>query len=428
MAGSTRSIRPKVLPAAAGESIRRPAPAGDHRGVDATTSALNRTSVQPSPPTARLVGLDVARALAVFGMFAAHTMSGGWLFSLVEGRAAALFAVLAGVSIALLSGGSQPYTGDRMRMSRVRIAVRAVLLFVLGLALTSLQTPAMVILSFYGVLFLVSIPLLRVRSTTLAVLAAVFAIGGPLLSFVLRQGIETNMIGYVPSFGDFGSGTGLWTLLHSLLLTGAYPVLTWLPFVLVGMALGRLDLRAVRGRIVVLGAGLGVLGYGASWLAMNVFGVRESLLAILPPGLPPQLLDIVMSSSYGHVPTTSALWLFSSGAHSGTPFEIVGASGVAMAVLGLCLFAERLRGALTPLASVGALALTAYAGHLLALKAFGVKQLQEVMSSGYTYVPWLVLVAVTLVFCTAWRKLLGRGPLEWVLHQASIAPARMSRS
>lgn len=132
-----------------------------------TTDALDETtSSPPRSPTARLIGLDVARGLAVLGMIAVHAGAGGWPQQLAAGRAAALFAVLAGVSIALMSGGTRPH--ENLAAARVRIAVRAVLLFLLGLALSSLQVPAMVILAFYGVLFLVALPLLRLRAAALA--------------------------------------------------------------------------------------------------------------------------------------------------------------------------------------------------------------------------------------------------------------------
>ncbi|WP_344137822.1 heparan-alpha-glucosaminide N-acetyltransferase domain-containing protein [Saccharopolyspora halophila] len=398
--------------------------------MEATThlTGTQQSPEQESPKRghqARLVGLDVARGLAVFGMFAAHVMPPTyWPSSLASGRAAALFAVLAGVSISLLSGGSRPHAGTRMRTSRVRIAVRAVLLFLLGLGLTTLQVPAMVILAFYGVLFLLSIPLLRLRAAALAILAAVLAVGAPLLSYVLRGGVETNRLGYTPDFGDFGSLDGFWTAVHSLLLTGAYPVLTWLPFLLTGMSLGRLDLLAVRGKLIAVGAGLAALGYGGSWIAMNPLGGHDVLLSTLPPGLPPKLLDAVLSSSMGTAPTTSPVWLLTAGAHSGTPFDIVGASGVAIAVIGACLFGQRLRGPLLPVSSVGALALTSYAGHLLVLKAVGAERMGQLIAE-HPYVPWLALMVGTAVLTIGWRVLLGRGPLEWALHHASTAPARL---
>lgn len=395
-------------------------------GVEATAQLIPSTQEpREQEQRARLVGLDVARGLAVLGMFAVHVMSPtDWPSALASGRAAVLFAVLAGVSIALLSGGSQPFAGTRMRFSRVRIAVRAVLLFLLGVGLATLQVPAMVILAFYGVLFLLSIPVLRLRAGTLAILAAVLAVGAPVLSFVLRGGSETNRLGYTPNFGDFGSLDGLWTVLHSLLLTGAYPVLTWLPFLLTGMALGRLDLLAVRAELIAVGSGLAVLGYGGSWVAMHPLGGQEVLLSTLPPGLPPKLLDVVLSSSMGTTPTTSPVWLLTAGAHSGTPFEIVGASGVAIAVIGICLYGQRLRRPLLPISSVGALALTSYAGHLLVLKAFGTERMAQ-LAAEHSYAPWLVLMAGTVLVTTAWRAFLGRGPLERALHHASTAPARL---
>jgi peptidoglycan/LPS O-acetylase OafA/YrhL len=68
---------------------------------------------------ARLVGVDLARALAVFGMFTVHvgpapTPGGGvgdWFLGLASGRASALFATLAGFSLMLIAGRLEPKTG-----------------------------------------------------------------------------------------------------------------------------------------------------------------------------------------------------------------------------------------------------------------------------------------------------------------------------
>jgi uncharacterized membrane protein len=65
----------------------------------------------------RIVGLDVARCLALLGMVATHVLldrgADGDLTStqwLAGGRASALFAVLAGASLALMTGGRRPAT------------------------------------------------------------------------------------------------------------------------------------------------------------------------------------------------------------------------------------------------------------------------------------------------------------------------------
>ena len=79
-----------------------------------------------------LVGIDVARTVALVGMIATHVLDGrtttGELTTvqwLAGGRASALFAVLAGISIALMSGGAQPVRGRTRTV--LGLAARAVL-------------------------------------------------------------------------------------------------------------------------------------------------------------------------------------------------------------------------------------------------------------------------------------------------------------
>ena len=383
------------------------------------------------PTTARLVGLDVARGLAVLGMFAAHAgpvEPGNWLRELVSGRSAALFAVLAGVSIALLSGDERPRNRSWAAAS-ARIAVRAAILFPLGLALTSMQVPAQVILAFYAVLFLLSIPLLRLRAGVLGALAAGTAIAGPLVSFWIRKTAgQADELGFTPSLADLTSLGGLGRAFQAILLDGAYPVLTWIPFMLAGMAVGRLDLRAraVRLRLAGVGAALALLGYGGSWLALNAFGGRERILALFA-GLPPELIDeILTTSAQGTSYIADPAMLLLAAPHSGTPFEVVGAGGFALAVIGLSLLvSDRLRLLISPLAAVGALALTAYVGHLVALRIYGTENLIATLGD-QPYLPWLVLVISALVTTTVWRFALGRGPLEWILHRASTGAASLA--
>ncbi|SFD90352.1 Protein of unknown function [Actinopolyspora alba] len=367
----------------------------------------------------------MARGLAVLGMFAAHTVPPGWLYTLVSGRSSALFAVLAGVSIALLSGGTEPHTGRRRTLSAVRIAVRAVVLFVLGLVLTSMQVPAMVILTFYGVLFVLAIPLLPLRATWLAVLAAVLAVVTPLVSFLIRSDIPIpNRLGYTPDLADFTSIEGVAEAFRAIVLTGAYPVLTWIPFLLAGMALGRLGPLGRKEPLVALGIGLALLGYGVSWLALYVFGGLERIVGLYRGKFPPRVVEELLASNLGTVPTEDPVYLLTAGAHSGTPFEIIGATGVALTVIGLCLFAERSRTTLFPLAAVGALALTCYVGHLLVLRAFGPGGLARLIG-GHSYGLWLVLAVGALLCAALWRRFLGRGPLEWALHRLSALTGRV---
>ena len=386
----------------------------------ATSPDLSTTLPRGGASTGRLIGLDLARGIAVIGMFTVHAPPAAGLLEVFHGRAAVLFAVLAGVSLSLIDDPQRP---SARTPARARIAIRAVVLFVLGLALTSIHAPFMVILQSYGVLFLLSLPVLRLRATALAALAAAWAVAGPLMSFAIRSHMPTpRVLGYVPGFGDVTSWHGIGFALQSVLLTGAYPVLTWVPFVLTGMALGKLDLRAVRGHLVGFGAVLALAGYGISWMAMHIFGGFDRVLALLP-GIPPSLVPLVLGSDLGTVPTTDPVYLLTSTPHSGTTFEIVGSTGVAVAVLGACLFAERFRRALAPLAAVGALPLTSYVGQCFLLQAFASPALKTTVA-GQPVVRWLLLVTAAVVFTAVWRRFLGRGPLERGLHRLSCVPTR----
>src|SRR3954452_3503425 len=109
----------------------------------------------------RVTGLDVARALAVFGMLGAHfggmsadvgAAPSSWL-GVVHGRSSILFAVLAGVSVALLTGRTLPPAGEDLLRGRIRLLVRAAWVFGIGIALAALDTGIDVILAVYAVLF-----------------------------------------------------------------------------------------------------------------------------------------------------------------------------------------------------------------------------------------------------------------------------------
>ena len=95
---------------------------------------------EPAPSTGRLVGVDLARALAVFGMYVVHlgpsvtstSGVGAWVRHATEGRSSALFATLAGFSLMLIAGRLEPKTGVAGRQAKARIAIRAVVLLVLA--------------------------------------------------------------------------------------------------------------------------------------------------------------------------------------------------------------------------------------------------------------------------------------------------------
>ncbi|WP_224391020.1 heparan-alpha-glucosaminide N-acetyltransferase domain-containing protein [Pseudonocardia sp. ICBG1293] len=367
---------------------------------------------------ARLLGLDAARGLAVLGMFVAHfnpyqTFPDSTLQAIVSGRSAGLFAVLAGITTALLSGADDPPAGAAMRERRVRLAVRAVLLFGLGLALTALGTSVKEILTAFAALFLLALPILRVRPVLLAAAAALLAVLGPVVSFLLRAGIVGDEgVGETIAPWHLTSPAGIAHAALVLTVTGVYPLLTWAPFLLAGMAIGRLPLReaAVRRALVLGGATVTAACYGLSWLLTGPLGGYALMAADL--GTDVAEARRLATTAIGAVPTVHPVALLTTAGHSGAPLEIGGVIGLSMVLLGVLLvLGDRVPGPLTPLIAVGSLALTCYVGHIVVIAILGPELLARLFIE-HLYLVLVAMVVGALVLATVWRSRLGQGPLE----------------
>ncbi|MFB8274566.1 DUF418 domain-containing protein [Nocardia colli] len=376
---------------------------------------------------ARLLGVDLARGLAVLGMYAAHVGPDpreggveGFVMELTHGRSSALFAFLAGFSILLITGRRVPKVGQAGRQARVKILIRAGILLVIGTALTATGTKVEVILAYYGMYFLLALPFARLRAGALAVLAAVSALVLPQIVFLVSRDLgwadavdRFDPIAWSGSRGDpIGSGDGI----VGLLVTGNYPALSWMPFVFAGMAVARLDLAAnlVRVRLAWTGVGLAVLGYGGSALALQVApGVRER------PG-------IMYAPWWSDMAEDPAGWRYQLGAmpHSETTLSIVANTGVALTVLIACLAAcdgsRQFSKMATPLIAVGSMSLTAYVFHVVAIAILGF----DVLPAGSLPV-LLGLSAIIMMFAYCWSRFFRRGPLEWLLHRATTVAKRV---
>ncbi|WP_320774719.1 DUF418 domain-containing protein [Streptomyces sp. CRN 30] len=394
-----------------------------------------------TPQTGRLTGIDLARGLAVLGMYCAHvgpdaTVGGpvGFLFELTHGRSSALFAVLAGFSLVVLTGRPRPRTGRAGRQAKGRVAVRAVVLIALGYALTDLDTSVEVILVCYGLLFLAVLPLARLRSGQLAVVAAAGALALPQLWYAVRMSAETSgWADTVVALDPLARLTGTDGFVE-VLFTGSYPALTWMPFMVAGMAVGRLDLGrpGVRRRLALTGGALTVLGYGGSWLALHLAGPGAlRVIGAATDGGPATTAwwSDVVGTPVDRIPLA---WLLVAAPHSQTTPSVLGGTGVALLVIAGCLAAAarlpRLTRTATPLSAVGRTALTAYVLHIVALWALTdlwyVPALED--DSGLSTLPVLfAFVAVALVAATVWTRRHRRGPLEQVLHTVTGVATRI---
>ena len=371
---------------------------------------------RPGRP-ARLAGVDAARAVALAGMAAAHILPvmapGGTetvAGAVAAGRSSALFAVLAGVGVALATGGRTPPAAGRAHLAAAAgLLVRAVLLGVVGLALVELEPPVAVILAYYGLLFVVATPLLRLRTPALAGLAVLWTVAGPVASHLLRAG-RRAWPGDQPGFGALAAPG---TLLRELLLTGYYPVLPWTAYLLVGLAVGRADLRSRR-------VAAGLLAGGA---VLAVAAAAGSALLLGPGGGGAVLGARPAQQWFGTVPTDTWWWLAVEAPHTGTPLDLAHTTGTALAVLGAMLLLARAAPALLwPLAAVGSLPLTLYTVHVAALALFPPAAAQAAGIGLGTLLA--VHLAGALLIGVLFRLAGRRGPLEAVVGALAGAARR----
>ena len=353
----------------------------------------------------RLAGVDLARGLAVLGMLAAHLLDtedfvprdpSSWL-DIVNGRSSILFAVLAGLSISLVTGGTRPVEGTRRARASARLALRGALLWVIGMLLVLTGVPVYVILPAYALLFALSLPFLGMRARGLFLTAGALALVMPWVQPVLDA-------------APIWSGRGGEELESAL--GWHYPFPVWIAFLLVGMGLGRLDLRLLPEQVILVlsGTALALAGY-------------EMALATAPAVAGDLYLSAALSAED----------------HSAGLGEVVGSGGFALAVIGLCLLLCRtpLRWVAVPLRAVGSMPLTAYVLQLVvwaavALAVLGdTSDLRGIRDLGLFEPLTLGLVAG----CTVWALTVGRGPLEamidavvrFVVGRDAVSPGARER-
>ncbi len=337
-------------------------------------------------------------------------------FVVAAGRSSALFAVLAGVGLALLTRWDDHTSRRRRAYDRVAITTRAVLLVAIGLALGVPDSGVAVILVSYGVLFVLALPFLGLGPRALMAWAAGTALVAPVVSHVVRPALASPSYD-VPTLEFFDRS---WVDSASeLLLTGYYPAIPWMAYIFAGLAIGRLDLRerSTAWRMLGLGSLLAVGAWVTSRLLLEELSGITRLRAETSElfGRPlEQSLDIGL---FGTTPTGSPWWLAVVTPHTATPLDLAATIGSAMAALGICLLlVTRRHWWAAPFVAVGGMSLTVYTLHVLLLDGV----LPRTMEHAYL---WHVLVLTT--GAVVWRRFVGQGPLEWVTQTVARSVARL---
>ncbi|QWG30896.1 DUF1624 domain-containing protein [Bacillus mycoides] len=353
----------------------------------------------------RIIGLDFARAWAMFGMLLVNFMvitgaegNGPPLLktfmSLFEGRASALFVILAGIGITLMTKSSVASQEKiKINTSRILIWKRSLFLFILGLLLYVMEWTGD-ILHYYGVYLFIAALLITVRRTILIWLSIIILLAAQYLQLTFNAfegwGGTIPFINYI----DF------WTLkgfLRNLLFNGYHPIFPWFSFFLIGMIIGRLDLhnRQIRHRLLLLG--------------LTVTLIIELLSKALTHLFIP------------YIGEEASTFLFNTGPILPNILYVASATGSAIAILIICLhLTEKYEKNwfFTSIVQTGQLTLTHYVSHVF----IGIGLLILLNRIEYQTLLFVLLFATgffifSVLFSVLWRKKFPRGPIEWIMRK-----------
>lgn len=253
----------------------------------------------------RILGFDLARAYAIFGMYIVnfntvfgshsdHTGLSGFL-NLFNGNSSTIFVMLAGMGVSLMSNRLD-YSVEERKKIRNTIIRRSWLLFVLGIVFY-LWWPAD-ILHFYGgymhfAAFLVFLPRhYFIYAALLAIL--IFHILLAVIPYDTGWNFNTLM------YNDF------WTLkgfIRNTFYNGWNAIFPWIAYFLLGMYLGRLDWNNPRvpRLVLIVGLFIYVIVFSVQRFAPLITQDAGLLFYLTADYIPPFLPFMLSTASFGLV-------------------------------------------------------------------------------------------------------------------------------
>ncbi|PCH63549.1 MAG: hypothetical protein COC19_00930 [SAR86 cluster bacterium] len=355
----------------------------------------------------RIIGFDIARAFAIFGMVIVNykitmgAVTGSEFLqgfaSVFEGRASALFVVLAGIGVTFLTNKVR-LSQDRALILAGRKALikRGCLLLLIGLSFTTIW-PAD-ILHYYGVYFLFAAFLFNIRNRSLII--AVVSVTALFPVLMMFFDYEKDWDWSTLNYQNFWTVDGM---VRHILFNGFHPVLPWCAFLIFGMWLGRQDLSAtdVRKKLLV-------------W-SLSIYIVTELIFF---------LIRAAIGDGQGSGLTAEEIeFLFSVSIIPPLPQYIIAAGSLAVAIIIGCLYlSERFVESklLSWLYKTGQLSLTLYIAHVIIgmgfLESVGRLENQNIAFSLFSA---LIFCVFGILFSVLWLKYFKTGPLEWLFRKAA---------
>ena len=352
----------------------------------------------------RIFGYDFARGLAIIGMVFVNfkmviaVKSDAFLYNVIEilsGKAAALFVILAGVSISLMyQSAHRKNSAIKIRQVKKRLLKRALFLFVIGLSFYAIW-PAD-ILHYYGLYLTIGVLFLSVANRWLLITSGLIIIGYPLSMFFFNY--ETGWNWDTLEYIDFFTVNGFF---RNLFFNGFHPVFPWIAFLLIGIWVGRINFNNITIRKKISRYSL---------IAFVLFkGLSLFIVGFLTQTSPNEAQEIAII--FGTMPMPSFF------------FYMVTASSLAIFIISMSIYiCTNLSHLLIvkQLISTGQLALSNYIFHVLiglfSLELFFGK-LEQAYSIGFMFTYAVIYCVLLLVFSHLWRKKYTYGPLEYLMRK-----------
>ncbi|AND15301.1 heparan-alpha-glucosaminide N-acetyltransferase domain-containing protein [Rathayibacter tritici] len=329
-------------------------------------TTLAKPSGTPWRPE-RIIALDIARFLALIGMFAEHlltTRHPGPFQEVVTGFPSTMFAVLGGVSVAITTRSL--LTAGRPLAACVSVAVRGLIIAVIGLVLGAVPLIIVMVLAYYGVALVAVAFVLWLPTAVLVIMAAVLTVAGPHLILWARTTSPDGPVAS-PSFEnphDF---------LQTVFFTGFYPAITWITYLLIGLCAGRMLIsgrRLAAVAVLIPGAVMAAAGFASDLLS------RPAIVSALESvGMPSDKAgELVISQGYGTPLGAGWLAVLNATPHTGTTADVLRTAGTALVVLALLILilqrdSRPLALPVRVIAHAGSAPLTLYLGHFFGFYA-----------------------------------------------------------
>jgi uncharacterized protein len=248
----------------------------------------------------RIIGFDLARAYAIFGMFIVNfnivfgdynsSSVIGKFLSLFSGNSSTIFVMLAGMGVSLMSNRNEYELHEKKKLKQV-ISRRSWFLFAIGMLLYN-WWPAD-ILHFYGAYMHMAIWLLFANRRWYLITAAAAVIIFHLLVLIVPY--ETGWNFETLQYKDFWTVNGF---IRNTFYNGWNPVFPWLAYFMLGMYLGRLNWQQshIQKKMFVIGIAIYTLVFVAHFIS-NKTGLPADIHFYLNADYLPPFLPFLLSTA-----------------------------------------------------------------------------------------------------------------------------------